>query len=112
MLTIKQDGKRIINPDITTQPIDDIATKESLFKLLVVECGFMHDIPNKKWKHTKDDNFSVGLDLGSNQFLFQYQPHNKTITKMVKFPEKGQDFISKFLESSRNFFTEVRSLQE
>lgn len=103
MLTVKQGNKRVVNPELTP-PYKD-RTKEALFKTLVVECGFMPSHRNKVWTHTKDENFSVQLDSSKRLFLFEYR---YTSDKVAYGDEiDGIEFISSFLESSRNFFQEV-----
>jgi hypothetical protein len=104
MLTVKQDDKRIVNPDIDSLT-EHIATKEELFKMLVAECGFIASHRNHVWTHTKDDKFSVQLDPSKGIFLFEY----RYTTDQVAYspPIGGGEFISRFLESSRNFFHKV-----
>ena len=104
MLTVKQDDKRIVNPDIDSLT-EHLATKEELFKMLVAECGFIASHRNHVWTHTKDDKFSVQLDPSKGIFLFEY---GYTSDKVV-YPKKagGAEFVNRFLESSRNFFRMV-----
>ena len=59
MLTVKQDGKRVVNPDLTASQTEDFE-KDSLFKILVVECGFNASHRKNVWTHTKDKKFSEG----------------------------------------------------
>ncbi len=101
MLTVKQGGLRVVNPDLTTSQTEDFE-KDSLFKILVVECGFMASPRQDVWTHTKDDKFSVQLDSSKGIFLFEY----RYTSDQVAYPKKidGVEFISRFLESSRNFF--------
>ena len=104
MLTVKQDGKRIVNPELTP-PYED-RTKESLFKSLVVECGFMPSYRKNVWTHTKDEKFSVQLDNSKGFFLFEY----KYTMDKVAYPKDigGDEFVTRFLESSRNFYQKVK----
>jgi len=100
MLTVKQEGKRIVNPNV--ESILHITTKESLFKILVVECGFMASHRKDVWTHTKDDKFSVQIDYSKGFFLFEY---SYTMDK-IAYPKDigGGEFVTRFLESSRNFY--------
>ena len=108
MLTVKQGGLRKVNPDLTP-PYED-RTKESLFKTLVAECGFMPSHRKNVWTHTKDEKFSVQLDTSKAVFLFEY----RYTSDIVAYPKNidGIQFISMFLESSRNFFQEVTKRSE
>ena len=105
MLTVKQEGKRVVNPNMKNTL--HISTKESLFKTLVVECGFMASHRKNVWTHTKDDKFSVQLDSSKRIFLFEY----RYTSDIVPYPKEigGEDFITMFLESSRRFFLRVTS---
>jgi len=105
MLTVKQEGKRVVNPNMHLNAFLHITTKESLFEILVVECGFMASHRKDVWAHTKDDKFSVQLDYSKGFFLFEY---SYTMDK-VAYPKdiNGAEFISRFLESSRNFFQKM-----
>ena len=102
MLTVKQGGRRVVNPELTP-PYKD-RTKESLFKSLVVECGFMPSHRNNVWTHTKDEKFSVQLDSSKGIFLFEYKYTSDKVAYGSKMD--GIEFISCFLESSRYFFQE------
>ncbi len=103
MLTVKQGGLRVVNPDLTHTYKD--RTKDSLFKTLAKECGFMPSHRKNVWTHTKDDKFSVQLDSSNGVFLFEYRYK----IDQVAYPQKidGTEFISRFLESSRYFFQSV-----
>jgi hypothetical protein len=55
MLTVKQNGVRVVNPDLTTSQTEDF-NRDSIFKILVVECGFQASLHRDNvWTHTKDD---------------------------------------------------------
>ena len=104
MLTVKQGRLRIVNPNI--KHTLHITTKESLFKSLVVECGFMPSHRKNVWTHTKDEKFSVQLDNSKGFFLFEY----KYTMDKVAYPKDigGDEFVTRFLESSRNFYQKVK----
>lgn len=102
MLTVKQDGKRIVNPDI--KEIEDFE-KDYLFKILVVECGFMASHRKNVWTHTKDDKFSVQFDSEKNSIYFEY---NYKSDKCTFFNQtKNIHFVAQFLKASRQFFQEM-----
>ena len=107
MLTIKQNGKRIVNPDLTTSQTEDF-NRDSIFKILVVECGFQSTHRKNVWTHTQDDLFSVQFSSEEDTIYFEYK------YKVDKYDCSNQatniDFITKFLDESREFFT--RSLQK
>jgi len=114
MLTIKQNGKRVINPDITTTHQTDVALKDTLFKTLMVECGFTHDMVDHVWRHTKNEEFRVAFETDNNnrsRFLFLYGADWMNATPVPKDMD-SLDFITKFLDESREFFTKARSLQK
>lgn len=105
MLTVKQDGKRIVNPELYEVDVVD-ASKDSLFKILAVECGFQASKQIEVWAHTKEGDFKVRLDSDNNIFLFKY----KHLADKYEYPSKStnREFISNFLESSRNFFSKIQ----
>ena len=108
MLTIKQDGKRVINPDLLSHGvITAIMEKEELFPALVKECGFQASHRDEVWTHTKDDQFSVQLDTRNNRFLFEYK--YKSDSHVYPSDMTNLDFISRFLETSRDFFVRVKN---
>jgi hypothetical protein len=104
MLTVKQNGVRVVSPDLTTSQTEDF-NRDSIFKILVVECGFQASHRDSVWTHTKDDRFSVQLDTRNNRFLFEY----KYTSDSHAFPPDmtNLELISRFLETSRDFFLYV-----
>lgn len=109
MLTTKQNGVRVVNPDLTTSQTEDF-NKDSIFKILVVECGFQATNRKEVWTHTQDDLFSVQLDTKQNRFLFEYK--YKTDSHVYPSDMTNLDFISRFLETSRDFFVRVKKVSE
>jgi hypothetical protein len=109
MLTVKQEGKRVVNPDLTTSQTEDF-NRDSIFKILVVECGFQATNRKDVWTHTQDDLFSVQLDTRNNRFLFEYK--YKSDSHAFPSDTTNLDFISRFLETSREFFGRVKNPSE
>lgn len=111
MLTIKQDGKRVINPDLLSHGVmTAIMEKEELFPALVKECGFQASHRDEVWTHTQDNQFSVQLDTKQNRFLFEYK--YKVDSHAYSPDIDNFDFISRFLETSREFFGRVKNPSE
>ena len=106
MLTVKQNGVRIVNPDLTTSQTENF-NRDSIFKILVVECGFQASHRNDVWTHTKDNLFSVQLDTKHNIFLFEYK--YKSGSEGYSPDMTNFDFISRFLGLSREFFVRVKN---
>lgn len=106
MLTTKQNGVRVINPDLTTSQTENF-NRDSIFKILVVECGFQASHRNDVWTHTHDNQFSVQLDTKQNRFLFEYK--YKSDGHVYPPDMTNLDFISRFLETSRDFFVRVKN---
>jgi hypothetical protein len=109
MLTVKQNGVRVVNPDLTTSQTEDL-NRDSIFKILVVECGFQASHRDNVWTHTQDDLFSVQLDTKHNRFLFEYK--YKSGSEGYSPDMTNLDFISRFLETSRDFFVRVKKPSE
>ena len=109
MLTVKQNGVRVINPDLTTSQTENF-NKDSIFKILVVECGFQASHRDEVWTHTQDNLFSVQLDTKYNRFLFEYK--YKSDSHAYSPDITNFDFISRFLETSREFFGRVKNPSE
>lgn len=110
MLTIKKDGKRIVNPELTPpQYMGRGISKESLFKTLVAECGFMPSHRKEVWTHTKDELFSTQLFSEDNAIFFEYQYRSDSYVYDSNITNK--EFISYFLDESRNFFKMIKECQ-
>ena len=101
MLTVKQNGKRVVNPDLSTFDTEDF-TRESIFKILVVECGFQASNRTDVWTHTKDDKLSVQFCSDNDTLYFEYGYSSE----LCEYPTTitNLEFISKFLMLSRKFF--------
>jgi len=106
MLTVKQNGVRIVNPDLTTSQTENF-NRDSIFKILVVECGFQASHRNDVWTHTKDNLFSVQLDTKHNIFLFEYKYKSDSHSYLPD--TTNLDFISMFLETSRELFGRIKN---
>jgi hypothetical protein len=108
MLTTKQNGVRVVNPDLLSHGVmTSLMEKEELFPALVVECGFQASHRDNVWTHTKDDQFSVQLDTKHNRFLFEYK--YKSGSEGYSPDMTNFDFISRFLGLSREFFVRVKN---
>lgn len=105
MLTVKQDGVRVVNPELIGNKAR-IASRDSLFKILAVECGFQASNRPNVWTHTQDDKFSTQLDIQNNRFLFEYKYKSDSYSYSPDMT--NLDFISSFLETSRDFFGRVK----
>jgi len=105
MLTVKQNGVRIANPDLTTSQTEEL-NRESIFKILVVECGFQATDRKEVWTHTKDDKFSTQLFSEDNVIFFEYK--YKSDSSRYKRNITNLEFISYFLEESRKFFQKMK----
>ena len=105
MLTVKQNGVRVVNPDLTTSQTEDF-NRESIFKILVVECGFQTTNRKEVWTHTMDSKFSTQLFSEDNAIFFEYKYKSDSYTYDSKITNK--EFISCFLEESRKFFQKMK----
>lgn len=105
MLTVKKDGVRVVNPDLTTSQTEDF-NRDSIFKILVVECGFQATHRKDVWTHTMDDKFSVQFSSEEDTIYFEYK------YKADKCDCSNQatniDFIAQFLDESRKFFRKIK----
>jgi len=105
MLTVKQNGVRVVSPDLTTSQTEDF-NKDSIFKILVVECGFQASHRDGVWTHTQDDLFSVQLSSKDNTIFFEYKYKSDSYIYDSKITNK--ELISCFLEESRKFFQKMK----
>ena len=103
MLTVKQGGLRVVNPELIDMNTEDFK-RESLFKILVVECGFQASHREDVWTHTKDDKFSVQFDSSNDTLWFEY----KYTSEVCEYPTPitNKEFIEQFLMLSRKFFSQ------
>ena len=104
MLTVKQDGKRVVNPELTTSQTEDFE-KDSIFKILVVECGFQTSHRKEVWTHTMDDKFSVQFNSENDTLYFEYQYTSEVCEYPT--PISNLEFIAQFLLLSRKFFQKM-----
>ena len=109
MLTIKKDGVRIVNPDLTTSQTEDF-NRDSIFKILVVECGFQATDRKNVWTHTKDHKFSVQFKSENNTLYFEYK--YKSDKCDCSNQNTNIDFIEKFLDETRKFFKDMKRLRQ
>mgnify|MGYP000861517657 CR=1 FL=1 len=103
MLTVKQGGVRIVNPDLSL--IDKDRTKHTLFGILMIECGFHASHRADVWTHTKEEQFSVRLEPEDEVIFFEYLYKSE---KCV-YPSQttNQEFIEQFLKEARKFYYSV-----
>ena len=106
MLTVKKDGVRVVNPDLTTSQTEDF-NRDSIFKILVVECGFQATNRKEVWTHTIDDKFSTQLFSEDNAIFFEYRYESDSYSFNSNI--SNIEFISHFLDESRKFFQKVKS---
>ena len=109
MLTVKQNGVRVVNPELTTSQTEDF-NRDSIFKILVVECGFQATDRKNVWTHTMDDKFSVQFKSEINTLYFEY----KYKSDKCHCPNQNTniDFIALFLDESRKFFKKMKRLRQ
>ena len=101
MLTVKQGGIRVVNPDLMYMKTEEF-NRESIFKILVMECGFQSSQRDDVWTHTKDDKFSVQFNPENDTVWFEY----KYTSELCEYPTpiSNKEFIEQFLMLSRKFF--------
>ena len=105
MLTVKKDGKRVISPDLEYVKMEEF-NRESIFKILVVECGFQATNRKEVWTHTMDNKFSTQLFSEDKAIFFEYRYKSDSYIYDSKITNK--EFISCFLEESRKFFQKMK----
>tara|TARA_B000000557_G_scaffold263142_2_gene265332 strand:+ start:211 stop:546 length:336 start_codon:yes stop_codon:yes gene_type:complete len=105
MLTVKQNGVRVVNPDLEYVKMEEF-NRDSIFKILVVECGFQATNRKEVWTHTMDSKFSTQLFSEDNAIFFEYKYKSDSYIYDSKITNK--EFISCFLEESRKFFQKMK----
>jgi hypothetical protein len=105
MLTVKQGGVRIVNPDLSL--IDKDRTKYSLFGILMFECGFHASHRADVWTHTKEEQFSVRLEPEDEVFSIIFEYLYKS--EKCGYPSQisNQEYIEQFLKDARKFYYSV-----
>ena len=111
MLTIKKDGRRVINPDLKFVNSKDRLkmenlNRDSIFKILVVECGFQATNRKEVWTHTMDDKFSTQLFSEDNAIFFEYK--YKSDSYIYDRDISNGQLISYFLDKSREFYQKIK----
>ena len=105
MLTVKKDGVRVVNPDLSYAKMEQF-NRDSIFKILVVECGFQATHRKEVWTHTIDNMFSTQLFSEDNAIFFEYK--YKSDSYIYDSNITNIEFISSFLDESRKFFRKIK----